>query len=137
MAKDGLKIVIGAHRLVNALDLATGALVRRYGLTLGQFAVLEALYHKGEMTVGEVRDKILSSSGTIPMIVKNLEKQGLITRRVNEADRRSAILSLTDEGRALIAEVYPQNEALLLEMLSVYSEAEQAALANLLKKFGG
>ncbi|WP_235899151.1 MarR family transcriptional regulator [Suipraeoptans intestinalis] len=47
-------------------------------MTLSQFAVLEALYSKGDLTVGEVREKILSSVGTIPVIVNNLVGRGYV-----------------------------------------------------------
>lgn len=39
--------LIAMHRIVNELDRRTVAIARKYGLTLPQFAVLEALYHKG------------------------------------------------------------------------------------------
>lgn len=63
-------------------------MVAEYNLTLGQFAVLEALYHKGDLTVGQVQRAILSSSGTVPVIVGNLEKRGYLARQTDEADRR-------------------------------------------------
>lgn len=52
-----LKILIGMHRAVNKIDGKTIKIVKQYGLSLGQFAVLEALYHKGDMTVGQVQEK--------------------------------------------------------------------------------
>ena len=70
-----LKILIALHRVINAVDSKTIKLVKSYGLSLGQFAVLEVLYHKGEMTVGQVQKKILSTTGTMPVIIKNLEKK--------------------------------------------------------------
>ena len=42
--------------------------------------VLEALYSKGDMSVGEVRERILSSVGTIPLIVNNLVKMNYVER---------------------------------------------------------
>ena len=39
-----LKILIGMHRAVNKIDGRTIKIVKQYGLSLGQFAVLEALY---------------------------------------------------------------------------------------------
>ncbi|WP_122644069.1 MarR family winged helix-turn-helix transcriptional regulator [Luxibacter massiliensis] len=137
MAKQELKILIGIHRMANAIDRKTSRLLQPYQLTLGQFAVLEALYHKGDMAVGQVQEKILSSSGTIPLIIQNLETRGLLVRLKDEADRRRCILQLTEPGRALIEEVYPQNESMILNEFQIYSEEEKAELTSLLKKYKG
>lgn len=137
MGKAELKIIIGLHRAVNEIDRKTSRLLKPYGLTIGQFAVLEVLYHKGDMTVGEVQEKILSSSGTIPVIIENLEKRKLLFRMKDERDRRRCILRLTEEGKSLIAEIYPINEAMILEEFQIYSEKEKEQLVILLKKYGG
>lgn len=136
MARTELKIIIGLHRAVNEIDRQSARIFAEYNLTMGQFAVLEALYHKGDLTVGEVREKILSTSGTIPLIVNNLEKRGLLTRLTDLDDRRRCILHITSEGSALLAEVYPKNEAKIVELMARWSPEEQERLAQLLKKFG-
>lgn len=135
MAKPELKILIGLHRTANAIDRKTAQIASGYGLTLGQFAVLEALYHKGDLTVGQVQDAILSTSGTIPLIVGKLEAQGYLTRRQDAGDRRRWILSLTGEGRALIAEVYPLNEKMILEQMECWTGEEKEVLVSLLQRF--
>lgn len=129
-----LKILIGLHRICNETDRRTSQLAAGYGLSLGQFAVLEALYHKGDLSVGEVQRKILSSSGTMPVIVRNLEKRGLLTKSPDGEDRRRNILHITEEGRKLIAEIFPLNKELILESLSSLSREEKDALLKLLKK---
>ncbi len=129
-----LKILIGLHRICNEADRRTSQLAAGYGLSLGQFAVLEALYHKGDLSVGEVQRKILSSSGTMPVIVRNLEKRGLLTKSPDGEDRRRNILHITEEGRKLIAEIFPLNKELILESLSPLSREEKDALLKLLKK---
>ncbi|MGN0708814.1 MAG: MarR family winged helix-turn-helix transcriptional regulator, partial [Anaerovoracaceae bacterium] len=96
-------ILVKMHRIINEIDRGTAHIAAGYDLTLSQFGVLEALYHIGDLTVGEVKKKILSSDGTIPVVVKNLEKQGLICRRQDPADKRKSILSLTDQGKNVIS----------------------------------
>lgn len=132
-----LKILIGLHRNVRSLDKRTSDIAAKYKLTFSQFMVLEALYSKGDMSVGEVRDYILSSVGTIPLVVKNLEKMELIKRRTDEKDKRISILHLTDKGKEIIQEVAPQNEQMVLEYMSVLNDEEKKQMVNLLKKIGG
>lgn len=136
MAKPELKILIGLHRAVNDIDRQSARIFAEHGLTVGQFAVLEALYHKGDLTVGQVQAKILSSGGTMPLIVRNLEKNGYLTRLSDPADKRCCILHLTDKGRERIETVYPKNEALIIDCMSVWTPAEQEQLVALLKKYG-
>lgn len=137
MAKPELKILIGLHRAANAIDRQTARIAAAYGLTLGQFAVLEALYHKGDLTVGQVQAAILSTSGTIPLIVGKLEQRGYLTRCEDAGDRRCRVLHLTEAGRRLIAEVYPQNEAMILRQMDCWTDAEKQTLVSLLKRYGG
>lgn len=128
-------IIIGLHRTVTDLDRETARLCGEYGLTLGQFSVLEALYHKGSMTVGELKDAILSSNGTIPVIINNLQKQDLVRRVQDPDDKRRSIVELTDAGRERIQNVYPANEKMFKVKFSVWNEEEQKELIRLLKKY--
>ena len=128
-------IIIGLHRIVTDLDRETARISGRYGLTLGQFAVLEALYHKGDLTVGQVKEAILSSTGTIPVIINNLEKQNFVHRAHDPADRRRSIVQLTSSGRRLIEKVYPENEQMFRDKFSVWSKDEQRELLRLLLKY--
>lgn len=125
-------IIIGLHRVVGQIDRRTAALCAEHGLTTSQFGVLEALWHKGDMTVGEARQAILSSDGTIPVVCKNLEKRGWIERRPGERDRRQTILHLSESGRELIGQVYPENEKIIEEELSVLTDDEKRELVRLL-----
>ena len=99
--------------------------------------MLEALYHKGDLTVGQVQSAILSTSGTIPLIVGKLEQRGYLTRRQDEADRRRWNLHLTETGRAVIAEVYPQNEDMIVRQMDCWTAEEKDTLVSLLQRFGG
>jgi MarR family 2-MHQ and catechol resistance regulon transcriptional repressor len=128
-------ILIKLHRITGCIDCETAHIASKYNLTLSQFGVLEALYHVGDLTVGEVKKKILSSDGTIPVVVKNLEKRGLLFRKQDPADKRKSILSLTEQGRILIEKAYPENEKMIREQLSAWTKEEKKQLTTLLKKF--
>ena len=136
MEKEKLKILIGLHKNVKELDRRTLDIARTYGLSFSQFMVLEALYSKVNLSIGEVREAILSSVGTISLVVKNLEKMGYVKRKTDENDKRVSILSLTDEGRAVIEKVIPENEAMIYDYMKDLSEEETATLLSLLKKLG-
>jgi len=106
------------------------------GLTLSQFAVLEALYHLGPLSQGEIGRKILRSSGNITMVIDNLEKNGLARRKRDRSDRRFFIVHLTDSGYQLIANIFPAHARVIAKEFGVLTAAEQDSLASLCKKLG-
>lgn len=132
-----MKILIGLHRNVNTLDKKTSQIAGEYNLTFSQFMVLEALYSKGDMSVGEVRERILSSVGTIPLIINNLVKMNYVERLADKKDKRVCILHLTKEGRDVISKVAPKNEMMIEESMKVLDSEEKEKLLYLLKKMGG
>ena len=128
-------ILISTHRIVKDLDRQTTTISGRYGLTFQQFMVLEALLHKEGMTVGEIKDTILSSNGTIPVIINNLAKQELVQRDKDPEDHRKSVVRLTEKGRKLIEKVYPENEKMYTEKCDEWSAEEKKELIRLLSKY--
>jgi MarR family 2-MHQ and catechol resistance regulon transcriptional repressor len=101
------------------------------------FAVLEALLHKGPLPVNEIGKKVQLTSGSITVAVDRLETRGFVERRAHDTDRRARIVHLTKEGRKLITRAYADHAA-DMERLSSDSltTAERATLIRLLKKIG-
>ena len=125
-------ILAGAYTMVKDLDRETAAISAAHGLTYPQFQVLEALLRKGNLTVGQIRDTILSSNGTVPVIVDNLQKKGLVQRTKDPADLRRCVVELTDAGRGLIERVWPENERMFTEKFGVWTEGEKEELLRLI-----
>lgn len=105
-------------------------------LTFSQFAVLEALYHLGPMTAGEVGQKILKSGGNMTLVIDNLERDGLVRRERNANDRRVIHVHLTEAGKAKVEAVLPGHVAALVDEFKVLSAKEQEMLGELCKKLG-
>jgi MarR family 2-MHQ and catechol resistance regulon transcriptional repressor len=126
-------------KLMRAAESVTARIHRHLsstGLTISQFAVLEALYQLGPLSQREIGKKILRSSGNITMVIDNLEKNGLVKRKRSEADRRFFIVHLTDNGYHLINQIFPPHAAVIAEDFGVLTAAEQDALGRLCKKLG-
>ena len=133
--KKSMAVYISMSRVINTLRRENNKLILKQDLTLGQFAVMEALYSKGRLSTGEVMEKILSTSGNIPVIVKNLEKDGFITREQDESDKRRFILDLTDKGKDLMDEIVPENLKFMDELISLWDDDEKEELIILMNKF--
>ena len=105
-------------------------------LTWSQFAVLEALYHLGPRTQGEISVKVLKSGSNMTTVIDNLERDGLVRRERDEKDRRVIHVHLTEQGSRKIEAVLPGHVRALVEEFSVLSASEQETLGELCKKLG-
>ena len=129
------QILITVHKMIKDLDRETTRISASYGLTFPQFMVLEALLHKDSMTVGEIKDTILSSNGTVPVIINNLEKQDMVKRTKDPEDHRRSLIMLTDKGRELIEQVNPENIRMFTDRFSVWTKEEKQELIRLANKY--
>jgi MarR family transcriptional regulator, 2-MHQ and catechol-resistance regulon repressor len=105
-------------------------------LTYSQFAVLEALYHLGHLTQGEISNKVLKSGSNMTTVIDNLERDGLVRRERDADDRRVIHVHLTEAGRGKIEAVLPGHVAALVEEFKILSVSEQETLAELCRKLG-
>src|SRR5260221_11209712 len=62
------------------------------GLSISQFAVLEALYHLGPMRQNEIGAKTLRTPANLTLVIDNLEKASLVTRARAADDRPPIVL---------------------------------------------
>jgi MarR family 2-MHQ and catechol resistance regulon transcriptional repressor len=108
----------------------------RHGLTLAEFGILEALYHRGPLLLGEVQRRILVSSGGITFLVDRLTDKGLVERRFCPSDRRARYAALTPRGQELVAEIFPEHAKLLAKVMGGLSVPEQQMTAELLRTLG-
>ena len=109
------------------------------GLEIGgsDFAVLEALLHKGPLPINEIGRKVLLTSGSITVAVDRLETKGLVERRAHGTDRRARIAHLTKEGRKVITSAYAEHAADMEQLASAsLTSTERKTLIRLLKKIG-
>ena len=102
---DALKI---GNQLCFPLYACSREIIKRYkpfldeiDLTYTQYIAMMVLWEQGSTTVTELGNALYLDSGTLTPLLKKMEAKGLITRRRSEADERSLIVSLTEEGEAL------------------------------------
>ncbi len=131
-----LKLWVVLARAYLSIQERAAADIGRHGLTLAEFGVLEALYHKGPLLQGELQRKILISSGGITYVVDQLEGKGLVERQPHPEDRRARFAELTPAGRKLMGEIFPEHAAQLEQVLSGLDWGEQEQATELLKKLG-
>jgi DNA-binding MarR family transcriptional regulator len=109
------------HRAAQRMHTVVGAEAERHGLTLRDHIVLSALHKTQELTQIELGQALGMDKTTLAVEIERLEKAGLVTRRVDERDRRARIPAITPEGdvlRATIAQGAESAEAAAVETLA-------------------
>ncbi len=119
-----------------ALSLVAEQSIANTGLCLTDFAALEALLHKGPLTITQIQDKVRLASGSMTAAVDRLEKLGLVVRRASAIDRRARVVHLTAEGKRLAASSFERHAKDLEALMSALSEKEMEQLYGSLKKLG-
>lgn len=129
-----LQLVIAIARSYQAIEQGVRPHLAGEGLGMTEFAVLEVLYHKGALPLGEIRDRILVTGASTTYVVNKLEKRGFMRRRTSAEDQRVVFGELTPNGRALLDSVFPAHVARLREIMACLSVAEKRSAARLLRR---
>lgn len=133
--KHALHSLVVFRRAANTISKKEMETIRKYGVTVAQFGVLEALYNKGDLRIQDLIDKLLSTSGNMTVVIKNMIREGYISKTIDCKDRRAFRIGLTPYGRETIEKILPDHYAHVGELFSVLSQEEQVQLAEILKKF--
>ena len=130
------KLWIVLARCYRALALSVERSMADLGLCLSDFMVLEALLHKGSLTISEIQAKVLLASGSMTAAVDRVESMGLVIRKTTAKDRRARLLELTPKGRRLIEQSFAGHAQHLESAMSVLDGEEKRRLYASLKKLG-
>ncbi|MDQ3640442.1 MAG: MarR family transcriptional regulator, partial [Actinomycetota bacterium] len=120
--------------LASRLRLVVTRLARRLRTQLpgelspSQLATLSSVERLGPLTLGELSTTERVKPPTMTKIVACLEEQGLVSRTVDEKDRRVARVRATMAGLRFLEESRQQKDAYLAERLRALSAADRAAL---------
>jgi MarR family transcriptional regulator, 2-MHQ and catechol-resistance regulon repressor len=131
-----LKLWVVLSRSYTAVSRHSEADIARHGLSTGEFAIMEALYHKGPLLLGEIQRKILVSSGGVTYLVDRLEAAGLVERQECPDDRRARYAALTRKGRDLMKRIFPDHAAAMARAVAGLSATEKRHAIELLRKLG-
>lgn len=131
-----LRLWVTLARCYATYAKAIASKVQDYGLTTPQFGTLEALYHLGPLSLGELAEKLLVTGGNVTYVMDRLEDQGLVYRYRRPDDRRVILARLTPEGRDLVAEVFPGHASYVEHLSRHLTPDEQKELSGLLRTLG-
>jgi DNA-binding MarR family transcriptional regulator len=127
-------------RILRAQFLAAAAMrrvFRAYDLDFGAFDVLATLRRSGppyQLTPTQLYRELALTSGAMTHRMDALERAGLIERKSDPGDRRGLLAGLTRSGHTLVEQALKAHLQLETRLIAPLTRAEQAQLAQLLKK---
>ncbi len=133
----GVHVFLVLWKAARAVEAYAEESIAQSEMCGSDFAVLEALLHKGPLPINEIGKKVLLTSGSITTAVDRLADKGFVERRAHGTDRRAKIVHLTKEGKKLITRVYADHAADMERLASAsLTKKERETLIKLLKQIG-
>lgn len=110
------------------------AVARDSGLSPSQFRVMQELAVPGasQQTMDALSGRLLTTSGNIDLIIRNLVGKGLVSKRPNPGDKRQRIVSLTPKGRQFADAHAREGRRVIQRSLRRLSIAEKEVFAQML-----
>lgn len=101
-----------------------------WALPLAQVRVLSQISEWGEARVTDLARAERCSQPTMTARVQALEASGWVTRTADRQDARSALLTLTEEGRTVLAEARGARARVIDALLERLGDAERKRLQD-------
>jgi DNA-binding MarR family transcriptional regulator len=118
------EIIYQIRRLIQAKELYTKELTKKYQVSASQLNCLLALYEQGPLPPSQIATHIMVKSSTVTGIIDRLELKGLVTRSRTSPDRRVITVELTESGRTLAENAPPPIQQKVLEGLERLPQSE-------------
>lgn len=136
----GFELSTGIHMLANMFESFLNIRDNEIGVSSQRMGILMRLYMDEKMGINEpLTPTMLSrfqnvSKNTISSLIRGLEGQGLVTREIDQEDKRIFRLRITEKGRNLVQKETPQRAVFLNKLVSSLTEEERCQLSDLLMK---
>ncbi|WP_082686905.1 MarR family winged helix-turn-helix transcriptional regulator [Bacillus sp. FJAT-27445] len=99
-------------------------MLSNYTITPPQFIALQWLFEEGDMTIGELSNKMYLACSTTTDLVDRMEKSSLVMRVKDPKDRRVVRIHLLEEGERIIDEVIKKRQNYLEDILKNFTSDE-------------
>ncbi|RKD31451.1 MarR family winged helix-turn-helix transcriptional regulator [Thermohalobacter berrensis] len=108
-------------------------ILKDFNITVPQFHALQVLINKGELTIGELSQKMSLACSTITDLIDRMEKNNLVVRVKDKKDKRVVRIKVKDEGYELVDKVLERRWNYLADKLKGFDEENKIFLKNSLE----
>lgn len=127
--KDIAGAELGIRKIAGVIKQNGRKILKNYPISSTQFIALQWVIEEGDLTIGELSNKIGLAFSTTTDLVDRMEENKIVKRVRDSKDRRVVRIHVLDEGKSIIKEVIKKRQEYLGEVLTGFS-AEQVALLN-------
>jgi MarR family transcriptional regulator, 2-MHQ and catechol-resistance regulon repressor len=106
------------------------------GILTIDFIILEALLHKGPLTISAIGPKLDLANAPMRGAIDRLKRRGLVRRQDDRSNLHAEVYELTAEGHKTITRIYYRHEKDIETALGILSPTERSQLWQALKKIG-
>ncbi|MBW8350245.1 MarR family transcriptional regulator [Bacillus sp. IITD106] len=122
-------------RYISAIIKQKGrVLLTDFSITPPQFIALQWLFEEGDMTIGELSNKMYLACSTTTDLIDRMEKKELVMRVKDPKDRRVVRIHLLDKGEKIIDEVIMKRQDYLQDVLNDFTADEVLTLKDNLSR---
>jgi DNA-binding MarR family transcriptional regulator len=104
-----------------------------FNITVPQFTALQILINEGELTIGELSQKMALACSTITDLIDRMEKSELVVRKKDDRDKRVVRIEVLPNGYDILEKVLKKRIEFLSEKLSSFNDDEKSSLHQGLK----
>ena len=122
------------NRIMGRYNADLAQRLKPHGLSTAQMRTLAVLAVVPGLTINALAVYAVTEQSTMSRTLEAMERQGLVRRTAREDDARMREIHLTDAGRALFAEVWPEMHAAYGALFAGVGEAERAAFVRTLQR---
>ncbi len=101
-----------------------------FNITAPQFAALQILINNGDMTIGELSQKMSLACSTITDLVGRMEKTDLVVRKKDEKDKRVVRVEVLPKGFDILEKVLDKRRKFLESKLNNFDSKQKEVLSN-------
>ena len=121
------------NRIVHRYNQSVQKVMRSRGLNIPKMRAIAALASQGDLTENDLTVYAVSEQSTMSRMLDQMEQDNLVVRKIDGADSRVRVVSLTDAGHALHAEIWPDMLAAEADMFKGINPKDKAALLDTLR----
>ena len=126
-------LCLHVQRAARALGRRFDQALRPLGLTNGQFSLLMSLNRPEPPVMASVAALLAMDRTTLTAALKPLERRGLVNVTTDRLDRRNRQLSLTPQGKTLLASAVPVWEQTHRDVEALLQDVDPDRLRNSLR----
>ena len=121
-------------RLNHEWTKSFGLRLKRHGLSVSRWRVLNVVYGESGLSVNEVARRTALEQASASRIVEQLVSEGYLARQTSQSDGRVVAVATTAAGDELFKQIWPVAYREARQRLNRLTGREEATLIRLLKK---